>query len=110
MTEEEIAQALYDHVMTNATADSLDPDGHYAFCVVGFCRPDNPDEWAECETAADRKVTVGSINFVVGCGTEQHAPIEQVLAKAVHFINHERLPAMIKEAQDVLRKREGMLQ
>ena len=34
----------------------------------------------------------------------------QVLAKAVHFINHERLPAMIKEAQDVLRKREGMLQ
>ena len=105
MTEEELMRALIDHVNANDKDNQLDPEGHYAFAISGFVRPDNPDEWLECNNTADRMASVAAVHFTAGTASEEGKPIEQLCALAAQSLNCTYSEEMIKQAQLAVRKR-----
>jgi len=110
MSEEEVLIRLMDYLTANDKSGVLDPNGHYAFSVVAFVRPDKPEDWVDCKTPADKKATVASAAFTLGTGSTEHPPVEQVCANVLHHFNEARLEDLIVETQSAIRRREETLQ
>lgn len=101
MTNEELLAALITNVREGDTDKILDPDGdgHYAFTITGYVRPNT--------NAGELEDQIGCATFTLGV-TEGTTPGEQLAALATKQVMTEKAPEIMAHIQKALTKRKEL--